>query len=106
MIFDFLEGKENIDIVCSEIYEILKNIEKNKVMKIPSEILEMIKEHRNPNLKVNINWNEPLENQNLNKDTINLLGWINLNFWAETEEERDRLIKLFYSKNITLYKKK
>lgn len=98
MIFNFLDEKEeNKGIVFAELYEIFKNIEKEKVMKIPSQILEIIKKQRDPNLNIKINWNAPLENQKLHEDTINVLGWINLNFWAETQDEKDRLIEIFYS---------
>ena len=74
------------DIVFAEVYEILKNIEKEKVMKIPSDIINMIKNGRNIRLDINIDWAEPLQNQGFCKDTINIIGYFNKHYWLEHEE--------------------
>lgn len=90
---------ENKGIIYTEVYEILKNIDKMKVMKIPIDILNTIIRERDKSHIVDIDWSKSLEEQNLHEDTINVLGWINLSFWAETEDEKEKL-KNIYLNNI------
>lgn len=86
---------DNKGIIYAELYEILKSIDKMKVMKVPIDILNTIIRESDKNYNINIDWSRPLEEQNLHEDTINVLGWINLNYWAETEEEKDNLKRLY-----------
>ena len=51
-------------LVYSEVYEILKNIEKEKVMLIPEEIIKKIKSNVDPNYKDKIDWSKKLSVQN------------------------------------------
>ena len=74
------------DIVFAEVYEILKNIEKEKVMKIPPYFINMIKNGRNIRLDINIDWTKPLQSQGFCKDTINIIGYFNKYYWLEHEE--------------------
>lgn len=94
MILGFLDTieTENRKIVYSELYEILRNIEKDKVMQIPSYIIKEIIYGRDKEYKVIINWNKPLTEQKFNEDTINVLGWINSKFWKQNEKEELSLI--------------
>ena len=73
--------------VYTEVYEILKVLDKQLVMKIPQEILQTIVNHVDETYEVKIDWNLPLEEQSLHEDTFNVLGWLNLNFWVEGEEK-------------------
>ena len=45
-------------VIYSEVFEILKNIDKKMVMKIPEEILENIKNNKDTNYKEHIDWNK------------------------------------------------
>ena len=74
--------KEDIGVVYSELYEILKNINKEKVMKISPKIIDKIINERDKNYEPKINWNKPLTQQNINQNTKNILAWINLKYWA------------------------
>jgi len=93
----------NSIVVYSEIYEILRQIDKLYVMKIPVDILSKIKEKRDPFYKVDINWNIPLEEQNFHEDTINILGWFNYNYWTEGKEKKEfeKILKVNESKALT-----
>ncbi len=102
---------DNKGRVYAEIYEILKSISKMKVMQIPVDVLNIIISERDKNYIINIDWSKPLEDQNLLEDTINVLGWINLNFWVETQEEKENLKRLYLNniieseeKSMVLYK--
>lgn len=82
------------DIVYAEIYEILKNIDKKKVMKIPIDIINTIKEERNKNIEFNIDWSESkITNTDFSGDTINILGYFNYHYWTESNDEKKKLRK-------------
>jgi len=82
--------------VYCELSEIFKNIDKEKVMKIPIEILEEIKKNTNEDVRIHIDWDRPLSEQELSEDTLNILGWINVAFWTEGAEEKQKLYSRFY----------
>jgi hypothetical protein len=84
--------KEDIGVVYSELYEILKNINKEKVMKISPKIIDKIINERDKNYEPKINWNKPLTEQDINQNTKNILAWINLKYWA-SDEEKDLLLE-------------
>lgn len=77
-------------IIYSEVFEILKNIDKEMVMKIPNDVLKIIKSNRDPNYNKHINWNKKLSEQNLQKETINIIGFLNYNYWCDTTEKKEK----------------
>lgn len=84
-------------LVYSEVYEILKNIEKEKVMLIPEEIIKKIKSNVDPNYKDKIDWSKRLSVQNLQADTINIIGYFNYNFWCDTDDKKRRYREIVYN---------
>jgi len=84
-------------IIYSEVYEILQNIDKNMVMKIPKDILLNIKKNKNADYKRHIDWNKKLSEQNLHEETINIIGYINYNFWCDTSEKKENYRKIVYN---------
>ena len=84
-------------LVYSEVYEILKNIEKEKVMLIPEEIIKKIKSNVDPNYKDKIDWSKKLAVQNLQADTINIIGYFNYNFWCDTDDKKRKYRKIVYN---------
>ena len=75
--------------VYSEVFEILKNIDKKMVMRVPKEILENIKNNISTNYKEHIDWNKKLSEQNLQEETINIIGFIYYNYWCDTNKEKE-----------------
>jgi len=71
----------------SEIYEILSYMNKSIVMKVPIEILEIIKESRNLNYISKINKEDLFNLNNISKDTLNLLAWLDVNYWMDNEKK-------------------
>lgn len=85
----------NLRKAYSEIYEILNLIEKEYTDKIPNKLKEFFKTERDNDFVPNINIDKPLENQNLQNDTLTILAILYLNYWYESEEEKQELINLF-----------
>lgn len=67
----------------SEVYEILSYMNKSIVMKIPFEILEIIKENRNLDYVSKIDKEDLFNLNNISKDTINVLAWLDVNYWID-----------------------
>ena len=84
----------------SEIDEILSKMEDRYVNKIPYKIRELIKKAKNNNYHPNIEfWEEILDNK-LQRKTIAILAWLNLNYWCDDEEEKEKLIAIYRENDI------
>lgn len=75
----------------SEVDEVLKLMPIDLLSKIPVQFRKVISENKDTNYKVNIK--EPLEVQNLKKETIVILGLIYRDFLASPEEKEKLQIK-------------
>lgn len=90
----------NLDsYACAEVLDVLDNMEKKYVEKIPKNFLEVLKENASDNYKKHIVTFKPLKNQNLNKETLKILTVINLKYWTESQEDKDRILKSKIKKN-------
>ncbi len=74
----------------SEVYEILSYMNKSIVMKVPVEILEVIKENRNMEYVSKIDKADLFNLNNISKDTINVLAWLDVNYWID-KEKREKI---------------
>lgn len=86
----------SIDIVYAEVFEVLKNISKEKVALIPRDIILRIKEKRNVRYEVNIDWSKELDESQISKDAINIIGYFNYEYWTQDKEEKLKLEKIYY----------
>ena len=62
-------------------------------MKIPINILNIIVEKRNQQFKTNIDDNDIFNEKNISSEAIDLLCWLEYNFWSDSiEKERNNAI--------------
>lgn len=80
--------------VYSEVYEILKYMDKEVVMKIPVKILENIKNKRDKNYKSQIKKEDIFNPNNVLHETVKVLNWIDVNFWMSEEKKNNLLQKV------------
>lgn len=66
-----------------EVYEILRYMDKITVMRIPEEILNTIKKKRNVNYKTKIDKNDIFNEENISKEALDFLCWIDYKFWMD-----------------------
>ena len=71
----------------SEIVEILKKVDEERLEKIPFEVVEMIKNNSDPTYRPEISTEKELEEQNLQEETYSILAWIATKYWGEKLEE-------------------
>lgn len=72
----------------SEVIEILKFLDDEKKLEaLPIEMLEVLKSKANPEYKPQISKDIPLEEQNLQPETLSILAWIATKYWNEELKE-------------------
>ncbi len=79
--------------------ELLDEYNKNK---IPQKLRLFFKKNKDINYIKEINPNRPIDEQNLKNETLALIAMLNLKYWCESEEEKERL-KSIYEKNEIKY---
>lgn len=79
----------------SEVDEILSFMEIEYVEKVPKKLRELFKNEKLKNYIPNINKNIPLDEQNLERKTFAILAMLNLNYWCNNEEEKQKLLKIY-----------
>ena len=78
----------------AEVYSILNFVDEYYVNKISSKFIEYIYHKKDDNYIPNIDMSIPLEEQELQEDTVNILAMIKYKYWCETEEEKQKLIDI------------
>lgn len=82
-------GYKDCKQALREVHVILNNTNLNDVSKIPVSFVEFIEENEDTEYQPTINFNLPLENQNLKPETISILSLLYLKYWCENEEQKD-----------------
>lgn len=85
----------NIENVYAEVFEILSYMDKMTVMKTPVNVLSNIKNLRNKDFQTNINKNDIFNENNISKETVDLLCWLDYTYWSNEnkKEEINNIIK-------------
>lgn len=79
----------------SEVYSILNLLGESYIKKLPISLFNMIKEEKrqdyNPKYDSRIN----LEQQNVKRETLSMIALFHLNYWCNSEDEKNKLKTLF-----------
>ncbi|MBP3502605.1 MAG: hypothetical protein J6K42_03905 [Clostridia bacterium] len=84
--------------VYAEVDAILNLMDSKYVEMVPKKLREIFKNQKDVNYKPKIDSKKNLNEQNLERETLVTLAVLNLNYWCESEEEKQELIKN-YSEN-------
>ena len=76
----------------SEIYEILNLMEDEDKERVPQEVRNFFEEQRMKEYKPKIRTDIPLTEQNLRRETVVLLTILVINYWCDSEEEKQSFI--------------
>ncbi len=82
-------------IECSNIYFILTHLDEQEKVKIPKDVFNFFEKNCDKNYNVKINLNEPIYEQNLDDNTVDILAEIYQKYLCTTEEK----IKFIREKN-------
>ena len=82
-------------IIYSEVYSILKAMNKNDVKKLPRKCLELIKNKKSKTYNPKYDLKKNLKDQNVKQETISFLALLYLNYWCDSEDEKKELMEQF-----------
>ena len=82
-----------------EVLDILNHTEKEDVAKIPQSFIKFLTDISNKSYKVRFNHDQPITGLNLRKHTKELLGFIYITWWANSEE-REKYKKQIHNENV------
>lgn len=77
-------------IAISETLHYLKGINQEDINKIPNKFMLFLKENAADNYSCDFDYNKPLKELNLTNETKGLIAMICLNYWCETEEQKNK----------------
>jgi len=86
--------RENIKKAYSEVYRIINLLENDFRNKIPIKLIEFFDREKLPTYVPEINPNIPLEEQDLQQDTISILAMLKLHYWCKDKDEKENFLKL------------
>lgn len=85
--------------VYEEVYEVLFYMDINIISQIPFQIIKKIDEKRNKNYKTKIEKSDLFNLNNLSKEAVDMLLWIDVNY-CKSIQEKENLKKKYYEKNV------
>lgn len=84
---------ERYAIAMAETLHYLKGISQNDVDKIPNKFITFLESNASQDYKCEFDYTRPLKELKLKKETSGLIAMICLNYWCETEEQKNNLKK-------------
>lgn len=88
--------------VYSEVYQVLNLLGIEYINKLPNSLFNMLKEKRDINYTPQYVEDIPLDEQNIKKETLAIIALLHLNYWCESNKEKDELKQILNS-NETRY---
>lgn len=85
---------ENNKIAYAQVLEVLKNMDNYYVDKIPKSLKKFFDKNRPKDYEFNLDMNKELKDNNLDKETLNILAMLNLNYWC-SDEDKNKLINKY-----------
>ena len=79
----------------TEVDNFIELLDEYHKSKIPKKLREFFKNEKEKKYIKNIYRNIPIKEQNLLKETLSLIAFLNLQYWCDDEEERKRLRKIY-----------
>lgn len=95
----------NYYIALAEVNEILNYVEDKYILKIPTDILEIIKTYKSEQNLFKYDITKPLYEQNIHRETFEILSYINYNFWLN-DEDKNAYKKIYYDNFIKVENEK
>ena len=94
------ERKKNNNLMYTELNEILKHCPKWMIEKLPIEILTLIVINKSDDIKVDINPQKAIYDQEISNDAIAAILALGMNYWYN-EEQTNELRNILKERNIS-----
>ena len=86
-----MEKNINMKQIYAEVYTVLSMLGGDYIGKIPRNVLNIIADQRDKDYIVNINDEQPLDEQNLSEEAIALIACLKLDYWCDSDDEKKAL---------------
>ena len=84
---------ERYGIAMAETLHYLKGISQDDINRIPDKFMNFLKNNASQNYECKFDYTRPLKELNLKNETRGLIAMICLNYWCETEEQKNSFIE-------------
>ena len=84
----------------AEVDSILDLMDSKYILEIPKQLRELFKSKKDINYNKKILSNKPLQEQDLKKETLEILAVLNYNYWCKDEQKKKELAQLYYDNEI------
>ena len=81
--------------IYSEVYSILNLLGENYIKRLPISLFNMIKEERKQDYEPKYDLKNDLSQQNIKRETLSMIALFHLNYWCNSDEEKNELKTLF-----------
>lgn len=81
----------------SEVYSILNLLGKSYIAKLPKSLFKMIEKEKSSTYNPQYSENQSLNEQNIKRESLSMIALFHLNYWCNSDEEKEQLKKLFKS---------
>ncbi len=79
----------------TEVYQVLENMPHEYLNKIPLKILEILREEKLQDYKININKENPVDKTKLSKQTMTILAIFNYCYWCPNIKVKNDLYRIY-----------
>ena len=81
--------------IYSEVYSILNLLGESYIKKLPVSLFNMIKEEKMQDYSPEYDSKINLKQQNIKRETLSMIALFHLNYWCDSDEEKNELKTLF-----------
>ena len=81
------------EYAMAEVLHYLKGIRKRDRDKIPKKVMSFLELNAAKNYECDFDYNKPLNELNLFKETKAIIAYICLNYWCVTQQQKERFLK-------------
>lgn len=92
--------KPELAFAYAELLDILSFMEEKDVNKIPKKLMTIFKNYASTTYEKHINPAIPIENQAISDETAGLLVLLSINYWHETESQKQELLNILKQNDI------
>jgi hypothetical protein len=86
---------DDLGQACTEILVLLNNMEPEYFRKVPRDTIDFFKKNSDKNYSFFYDVNVPFAKQKVRETTLALLAILNIKYWCESEEEKQKLIAMY-----------
>ena len=79
----------------SEVYSILNLLGSSYITKLPKSLFKMIEEEKSSTYNPQYSEDQSLSEQNIKRESLSMIALFHLNYWCNSDEEKEQLKQLF-----------